>query len=49
MVLFIGPLYSGKHEAAKAYAEAAGRLSIRLAEQADEVYRVVCGIAKKLK
>lgn len=100
MVLFIGPLYSGKQEAAKAYAEAAGkrfedlkvcedaaaltdapdaaqydiilytevgsglvpvdeeerkareaagRLSIRLAEQADEVYRVVCGIAKKLK
>ena len=103
MVLFIGPLYSGKHEAAKAHAEAAGkpfedlrvcddvtaapvadaselaaqydiilytevgsglvpvdegeraaretagRLSIRLAEQADEVYRVVCGIAKKLK
>ena len=86
MVLFIGPLYSGKHEAAKAYdeaaalsvasdaaqydiilytevgsglvpvdeeerkaREAAGRLSIRLAEQADEVYRVVCGIAKKLK
>ena len=100
MVLFIGPLYSGKHEAAKANAEAAGkqiedlkvcedataltdasdaaqydiilytevgsglvpvdeeerkareaagRLSIRLAEQADEVYRVVCGIAKKLK
>ena len=25
MVLFIGPLYSGKHEAAKAYAEAAGK------------------------
>lgn len=100
MVLFIGPLYSGKHEAATAYAEAAGkqledlkvcedaaaltdaseaaqydiilytevgsglvpvdeeerkareaagRLTIRLAEQADEVYRVVCGIAKKLK
>lgn len=103
MVLFIGPLYSGKHEAAKAWAdgagirfedlrvcddvtaaplvdasepaaqydvilytevgsglvpvdkgeraarEAAGRLSIRLAEHADEVYRVICGIAKKLK
>ena len=112
MVLFIGPLYSGKHDAAKAYAEvtgkqlsdlrvcedaaafltdsgsserlgqitgelaanydiilstevgsglvpvdegeraareAAGRLSILLAEQADEVYRVVAGIAKKLK
>lgn len=107
MVLFTGPLYSGKHEAARAYAEAtgkpwadirvcevqgmadapdnlqatadelaandivlytevgsglvpvdeeerqaretAGRLSILLAERADEVYRVFCGIAKKLK
>lgn len=112
MVLFTGPLYSGRHEAAKAYAEAAGtklsdlrvcedaasfltenssperlrqiatelaenydiilytevgsglvpvdekertaretagRLSILLADEADEVYRVFCGIAKKLK
>lgn len=112
MVLFTGSLYSGRHEAAKAYAEAAGtklsdlrvcedaasfltddssperlgqianelaanydiilytevgsglvpvdekertareavgRLSILLADEADEVYRVFCGIAKKLK
>lgn len=110
MVLFLGPLYSGKHDAANAWTEAAGidraglrvcedpteglqnasndlasraselaaiydiilytevgsglvpvdeqerlhretagRLSILLAEQADEVYRVVAGIAKRLK
>ena len=117
MVLFLGPLYSGKHAAAEAYAaeqglsladlrvfehaealcfendraeepfsaeklneladelamndlvlmtevggglvpvdpveraarEDAGRLSILLAERADKVYRVFCGIAKQLK
>ncbi|MBQ8062693.1 MAG: bifunctional adenosylcobinamide kinase/adenosylcobinamide-phosphate guanylyltransferase [Clostridia bacterium] len=115
MVLFTGPLYSGKHDAAKAYAEArgknldeltvledaqafffehsdetfsqvqletlaeeygkadlvlitevgsglvpvdpkdraareyAGRFTNLLAEQAEEVYRVFCGIPKRLK
>lgn len=107
MVLFLGPLYSGKHDAAKAFAaaagkdwtnlrvcddaasvmtgdperdaealsraydiilytevgsglvpleetermrrEASGRLSVLLAEQADEVYRVVAGLTKRLK
>lgn len=109
MVLFTGPLYSGRQDAAKAWAEAngtswadlrvcedptevlkntqdlaaaaielataydiilytevgsglvpvdetdrlhretSGRLSILLAEQADEVYRVVAGLAKRLK
>lgn len=111
MVLFLGPLYSGKHDAAKAYAKAsgkdwtslrvldnvpwaihadhsadlsqladrfaehydlilvtevgsglvpvdekkradretAGRLSVLLAERADEVYRVVAGLSKRLK
>ena len=29
--------------------ENAGRLSVLLAEQADEVYRVVCGLPTKLK
>lgn len=96
MVLFIGPLYGGKHDAAKAYVEATGkdwsdmrvcdevdkalsgdydivivnevgsglvpmeaearearealgRLSVQLAKQADEVYRVVAGLTKQLK
>ncbi len=110
MVLFIGSLYSGKHDAAKVYAEASGktwhdltvcddisefadgafeelakcaqtlatqydvilvtevgsglvpmeesdrerrekmgRLTVLLAEQADEVYRVVAGLTKRLK
>lgn len=33
----------------RAAREDAGRLSILLAERADEVYRVFCGIAKRLK
>ena len=105
MVLFVGPLYSGKKQAAADYArqngkrledlrviedvpsgvtdpaasaeelsaydivlftevgsglvpvdaedraarENAGRLSVLLAERADEVYRVYCGIARRLK
>ena len=33
----------------RAAREAAGRLSCLLAKEADEVYRVLCGIAKRLK
>lgn len=33
----------------RAYREIVGRIGCRLAEEADEVYRVVCGIAVKIK
>lgn len=33
----------------RAYREIAGRIGCRLAEEADEVYRVACGIAVKIK
>lgn len=36
-------------ETERLYREVSGRLSILLAEQADEVYRVVAGLAKRLK
>ena len=33
----------------RAFREKLGRLQIRLAEKADEVYRVTCGIGQKIK
>ena len=33
----------------RAYREIVGRLGCRLAQQAEEVYVVVCGIAKRIK